>query len=173
MAAQVLNLINAKQNVPGAAITAYPPSTDYIQGLAPVYTTITSATTLTASQSGGIFTIGTVGPYTITLPAPTTAGLKYTFKLGAVAEMKAATNITIASSGVNVFARLLNSGTATAPVPAFAAAGTAVTNVIFTGTGTANDQCKQGDTVTFESNGTNYYASGQSCGSGTGGFTLS
>lgn len=65
-------------------------SASFIPGtVTPAYS-VSGDTTFTAAQSGSIVLVSKAAAYTITLPAPTTAGLRFTF-LGGATDAKAVT----------------------------------------------------------------------------------
>jgi len=115
---------------------------------------LTVASTLTEAQSGKLFTLGTAGGFTTTLPLPA-AGLKYDF----VVKVAPTTAYIILSSAV---ANIIEGGMATKADGAalvFAAASDTITFV-------ANTSLI-GDRVTLISDGTYWYATGY-CATATG-----
>jgi hypothetical protein len=117
-----------------------------ITGLASV-TTLTAATTLTTAQSGRTFFLSSATEFVTTLPAPS-AGLTYTFIVGAAPSGASYTVVTNASANI-IKGQAVN------------AAGVAGD------TGTADDtisfvdaQAVAGDMVTVITDGTSWFAYG-------------
>lgn len=109
------------------------------------YTTLTAASTLTSTQSGTVFFLNSTTEFATTLPAPS-AGLTYTFIVGAAPSGASYTVVTTSSANII-------KGQA---YPASGAAGD---------TGTSDDtisfvdgQSVAGDMVTVVSDGTSWFA---------------
>lgn len=106
---------------------------------------ITTATTVTPSQSGTLFPLltGSAGGITVSLPAPTTAGMEFIFFV----DSTLSNAVTIASTGANMCGTLTNQksadGSGTNTVTLF-------TNFIYGTTSSA------GDRVVFQSTGSKY-----------------
>jgi hypothetical protein len=120
--------------------------TGSVTGLASV-TTLTAATTLTTAQSGTTFFLSSATEFVTTLPAPS-AGLTYTFIVGAAPSGASYTVVTNASANI-IKGQAVN------------AAGVAGD------TGTADDtisfvdaQAVAGDMVSVISDGTSWFAKG-------------
>jgi len=110
---------------------------------------LTAATTLTASQSGKLFTLGTAGGFTTTLPAPQ-AGLEYEF----VVKVAPTTAYIIATKGSS---NIIYGVIASADLNA--AGDTGCAQASDTITFVAN-KAVIGDSVKLISDGTNWYAKG-------------
>ena len=119
----------------------------FVQGMIQPVIPVSAATTLTAAQSGSIISITpSAGGYTITLPAPTTAGMRFRF----VQAANAAGATAITSTGANVrFKGLANAAQV-------ASAGCTTVNIV------GNAANSVGDWVEMWSDGTNYFATGLS-----------
>lgn len=110
---------------------------------------LTAASTLTASQSGKLFTLGTAGGFTTTLPAPQ-AGLEYEFVVK-VAPTTAYIIVTKGSSNV-IYGTIASGDMNAANDTSAAQASDTITFVANTAV--------IGDSVRLISDGTNWYAKG-------------
>lgn len=109
---------------------------------------LTALSTLTAAQSGKLFTLGTAGGFTTTLPAPQ-AGLEYDF----VVKVAPTTAYIIASGGsANKIYGVVASAEDAAGSVGCAAASDTITFVA--------NKAIIGDRVKLISDGTNWYATG-------------
>jgi hypothetical protein len=109
---------------------------------------LTEATTLTAAQSGKLFTLGTAGGFTTTLPSPA-SGLKFKF----VVKVAPTTAYIIASAGsANKIYGVVASAEDAAGSVAVAAASDTISFVA--------SKALIGDTVEVISDGVNWYATG-------------
>ena len=109
---------------------------------------LTASATLTAAQSGKIFTLGTAGGFTVTLPAPA-AGLNYQFFV----KVAPTTAYIIASSASanKIYGAVASAEDAAGSVGCAAASDT-ITFVA--------NKALIGDSVKLVSDGTNWYATG-------------
>jgi len=67
-------------------------------------TAITAARVLTASDSGGVFTVSQAAAYQVTLPTPTGAGLRFVLQLVSAA----ANNVTVVATGCSFDGTIIN-----------------------------------------------------------------
>jgi hypothetical protein len=112
---------------------------------------VTATTVLTSADSGKVFSVNSAAAASsYTLPAPTTAGLKYSFYIGGAVSNA----VTISSSGANISGQAI-AADATACGGSGITAGViaAKTNIIFSSSSAV------GDHISLFSNGTNYIAS--------------
>lgn len=121
---------------------------------------VAASTTLTTAHSGYVISCSQGGgaDRVITLPAPATAGLKFRFVLAAT-QANAAAHVSITSPTAATMKGIMNSsnGAGNALLVGAAGVGGATTIARFVGNLGA-----VGDWIEVVSDGTNYYASGQS-----------
>ena len=123
---------------------------NFVQGNVRPVISISAATTLTTAESGSIVTVGKGAAYTITMPAPTTAGLEFHFVGGAVA----ANIVDIACGAGLLDGVVMNVGGAPPAAAVLAAAASA--NARFLAASVI------GDWLTLRSDGTHWKVSGAS-----------